>query len=46
MASEYAAAKAKQQSILGSPTPIGQLAVNDSPFYNWLKERKLDKGIL
>ena len=46
MASEYAAAKAKQQSILGSPTPIGQLAVNDSPFYNWLKERNLDKGIL
>jgi len=46
MASEYAAAKAKQQSILGSPTPIGQLAVQDSPFYNWLKERGLNKGIL
>jgi hypothetical protein len=46
MATEYAAAKAKQKSILGSPTPIGQLAVNDSPFYNWLKERGLNKGIL
>ena len=46
MATEYAAAKAKQQSILGSPTPIGQLAVNQSPFYNWLKERGLNKGIL
>ena len=46
MASEYAAAKAKQQSILGSPTPIGQLAVQNSPFYNWLKERGLNKGIL
>ena len=46
MAAEYEAAKAKQKSILGSPTPIGQLAVNDSPFYNWLKERGLNKGIL
>jgi len=46
MATEYAAAKAKQKSILGSPTPIGQLAVQDSPFYNWLKERGLNKGIL
>ena len=46
MATEYAAAKAKQKSILGSPSPVGQLAVNDSPFYNWLKERNLNKGIL
>ena len=46
MASEYAAAKAKQKSILGSPSPIGQMAVNDSPFYSWLKERSLNKGIL
>ena len=41
-----AAAKAKQASILGKPTAIGQLAVSNSPFYNWLKERSLDKGIL
>ena len=46
MASEYAAAKAKQKSILGSPSPIGQMAVNNSPFYSWLKERSLNKGIL
>ena len=46
MATEYAAAKAKQKSILGSPSPVGQLAVNNSPFYNWLKERGLNKGIL
>ena len=46
MATEYAAAKAKQQSILGSPSPVGQMAVNDSPFYNWLKDRSLNKGIL
>ena len=46
MATEYAAAKAKQKSILGSPSPIGQMAVNDSPFYSWLKERSLNKGIL
>ena len=45
-ANELAAAKAKQASILGNPTAIGQLAVSNSPFYNWLKERSLDKGIL
>ena len=45
-ANELAAAKAKQTSILGNPSPIGQLAVSNSPFYNWLKERSLDKGIL
>ena len=46
MATEYAAAKAKQKSILGSPSPVGQMAVNNSPFYSWLKERSLNKGIL
>ena len=45
-ANELAAAKAKQASILGNPSPVGQLAVSQSPFYNWLKERSLDKGIL
>ena len=45
-ANELAVAKAKQASILGNPSPIGQLAVSNSPFYNWLKERSLDKGIL
>ena len=46
MATEYAAAKSKQQAILGSPSPVGQMAVNDSPFYNWLKDKSLNKGIL
>ena len=45
-ANEFAAAKQKQQGILGSPSPVGMLAVNNSPFYNFLKERNLDKGIL
>ena len=45
-ANELSAAKAKQASILGNPSAVGWLAVNQSPFYNFLKERKLDKGIL
>jgi hypothetical protein len=42
----FADAKAKQQTILGNPSPIQYLAVNKSPFYNWLKENSLNKGIL
>ena len=42
----FADAKAKQQTILGNPSAIRQLAVNESPFYNWLKENSLNKGIL
>ena len=42
----FADAKAKQQTILGNPSAIKQLAVNESPFYNWLKENSLNKGIL
>ena len=42
----YAKAKAKQASILGNPSAVRQLAVSQSPFYNFLKENKLDKGIL
>ena len=45
-ANELAAAKAKQASILGNQSAVGWLAVNQSPFYNFLKEKKLDKGIL
>ena len=45
-ANEFAAAKQKQAGILGSPSPVGMLAVNNSPFYNFLKARNLDKGIL
>ena len=43
---EYAAAKAKQKTLLGTSSAIGQLAVNQSPFYNWLKDKSLNKGIL
>ena len=46
LATEYAAAKSKVSQTLGTPSAIGQLAVNDSPFYNWLKDNSLDKGIL
>ena len=45
-ANELAAAKAKQASILGNQSAVGWLAVNQSPFYNFLKENKLNKGIL
>tara|TARA_B100000214_G_scaffold370815_1_gene346089 strand:- start:510 stop:1373 length:864 start_codon:yes stop_codon:yes gene_type:complete len=45
-ANEFAAAKQKQAGILGNPSPVGMLAVNNSPFYNFLKDRNLDKGIL
>ena len=42
----YAEAKTKQQSILGNPTAMRYLAVNESPFYDWLKTNSLNKGIL
>jgi hypothetical protein len=43
---QYDSAKAKMQGILGTPSPMRYLAVNESPFYNWLKDNSLDKGIL
>ena len=46
LAAEYAAAKAKVAQTLGTSSAIGQLAVNESPFYNWLKTNSLDRGIL
>ena len=46
LATEYASAKSKIATTLGTPSSIGQLAVNNSPFYNWLKDNSLDKGIL
>ncbi len=44
--SAYANAKAKVAQTLGNPGSVGQLAVNQSPFYNWLKDNSLNKGIL
>ncbi len=43
---ELSAAKAKQASILGNPSAVGWLAVNQSPYYDFLKLNKLDRGIL
>jgi hypothetical protein len=38
--------KLQYQQTLQSRGPIGMLAVSDSPFYDWLKTNKLDRGIL
>ena len=43
---QYAAAKTAVSQRLGTSTSVGQLAVNNSPFYNWLKDNSLNKGIL
>ena len=43
---EYNEAKARQASILGNPSPMKYLAVNESPYYDFLKKNKLDRGIL
>ena len=46
LTAQYAKAKAAVSQRLGNPTSVGQLAVNNSPFYNWLKDNSLNKGIL
>jgi hypothetical protein len=43
---QYAAAKAAVSQRLGTPTSVGQMAVSNSPFFNFLKDNSLDKGIL
>ena len=43
---EYGKALARQKTLLNKPSAVGLLAVNQSPFYNWLKDNSLDKGIL
>ena len=43
---EYSKALARQKTLLNKPSAVGLLAVNQSPFYNWLKDNSLDKGIL
>ena len=43
---QYNTAKTKQASILGTPSPMRWLAVSQSPFFDFLKENKLDRGIL
>jgi len=45
-ASAYTDAKTKVAANLSSHGPLAQLAVSNSPYYDWLKTNKLDKGIL
>jgi len=45
-ATAYANAKTKVSQQLNNKGPIGMLAVSDSPFYDWLKTKGLDRGIL
>ena len=45
-ATAYANAKTKVSQTLNNKGAIGMLAVNDSPYYDWLKTKNLDKGIL
>ena len=44
--SEYTKALAKQKALLNKGSQIGLLAVNQSPFYDFLKKNNIDKGIL
>jgi hypothetical protein len=46
IATQYAAAKTAVSTTLKNKGAIGMLAVNQSPFYDWLKTNKIDKGIL
>ena len=36
----------QMKGLLSTPTQVGLLAVNESPFYDFLKERKLDRRVL
>ena len=46
LATEYAAAKAKISKTLKTSSSVGQIAVGNSAFFNFLKDNSLDKGIL
>jgi len=43
---QYANAKQAIAKTLNNKGALGMLAVNDSPYYDWLKTKGLDKGIL
>jgi len=45
-AKDYASAKSKVAQTLNNRGSMGMLAVTDSPYYDWLKTKNLDKGIL
>lgn len=42
----YEAAKQQVSKTVGTPTNVGLLAVNNSPFYDFLKTNNLNRGIL
>ena len=44
--SEYSKALANQKALLNKNSRVGLLAVNQSPFYDFLKKNNIDKGIL
>ena len=44
--SDYDAAKQKVNGLLGTPSALGLLAVNDSPFYDFLKSINLNRRII
>ena len=44
--SEYSKALANQKALLNKNSGVGLLAVNQSPFYDFLKKNNIDKGIL
>ena len=43
---QYANAKQAVAKTLSNRGSMGMLAVNDSPYYDWLKTKGLDRGIL
>jgi len=43
---QYANAKQAVAKTLNNKGALGMLAVSDSPYYDWLKTKNLDKGIL
>ena len=46
LSTRYEAAKQKVSRTVGTPTNVGLLAVNNSPFYDFLKANNLNRGIL
>ena len=43
---QYADAKQKVSQTLGNPSSVGQIAVSNSAFFDFLKDNSLNKGIL
>ena len=45
LATEYANAKSAVAKTFNNTGPMAMLAVNDSPYYDWLKTKSLDKSL-